>query len=346
MTGGSFDKTPVSIVTGFLGSGKTTLISALLKQPDMTGTAVIVNEFGAVGIDDAIISEVVDRKDVLLLANGCLCCTAGDDLTETLCGLTSVPSAQDVPRRIVIETTGLADPVPLLHRLMGDPRLRQSIRLDSIVATLDAINGLANLDGQPVASRQLAVADRRLITKADLADDGQIEALAGRLRALNPGANVAIVAHGQIAASQLFGASLYDPKLGRADIGRWLEVEAYRTQILGDGDHNHPAHDQSVGTWLVEETRPVVWSALSSRLRSIVDRFGDVLLRMKGVIWTDDDPRPLVVHGVQRLFHRPVRIEHWPAEPRTSIVLIGDKGAEKAADLISEALAQAVAKPN
>ena len=152
---GALERVPVSIVTGFLGSGKTTLISSLLKQPDMAGTAVIVNEFGAVGIDDAIIAEVADGRDVRLLANGCLCCTAGDDLTATLLELTVGRAGGEKPRRILIETTGLADPVPLLHRLMGDPRLRPSIRLDAIVATVDAVNGNANLDSQPVASRRI-----------------------------------------------------------------------------------------------------------------------------------------------------------------------------------------------
>ena len=336
------DRTPVSIVTGFLGSGKTTLIASLLRQPDMAGTAVVVNEFGEVGIDDAIIAEVVGREEVLLLSNGCLCCTAGDDLTETLLDLTTGRKGRSAPRRILIETTGLADPVPMLHRLMADPRLRDAIRLDAIVATVDAINGAANLDSQPVAARQSAVADRRVITKSDLVGASQVMELTNRLRGLNPGADIRIVVHGQIAADQLFGASLYDPKQGKADVDRWLGLEGHRT-----AGHDHtsqdeePAHGQSVRTWLIEEARPVDWTALSDRLRDIVDRHGDVLLRLKGVVWTTDDPRPLVIHGVQRLYHRPVRIEQWPGRPRTSIVLIGSEGALAARRLIAEALADA-----
>src|ERR1700730_8598800 len=161
------DRVAVSIVTGFLGSGKTTLIASLLRQPAMEGTAVVVNELGAVGIDDAIIAEANDETNVFLLKNGCLCCTAGDDLIQTLRNLAR--RSARTPRQILIETTGLADPVPLLLRLMGDPRLRDAIRLDAVVATVDGLNGLATLDDQPVAASQAAVADRRLITKTDLA---------------------------------------------------------------------------------------------------------------------------------------------------------------------------------
>jgi G3E family GTPase len=178
---------PISLVTGFLGSGKTTLIAALLKQPAMAGTAVVVNEFGAVGIDDTIFAQSVDAENVLLLANGCLCCSAGDDLAATVW---SLARREDRPQRIVIETTGLADPAPVLQRLMGDPRLAQSTRLDTVVATVDAVNGLGNLDEHPVAARQCAVADRRVITKSDLADPEDVGTLKERLKALNPGADI------------------------------------------------------------------------------------------------------------------------------------------------------------
>jgi G3E family GTPase len=225
---------------------------------------------------------------------------------------------------------------------MGDPRLRDAIRLDAIVATVDAVNGAANLDSQPVAERQSAVADRRVITKSDLADACEIARLVDRLRSLNPGADIKIVTDGQIAADQLFGASLYDSKQGKADVGRWLGLEAHRAAGHDHGSRgDEPAHGQSVRTWLVEEDRPVEWAALSDRLKDVIDRHGNVLLRLKGVIWTSDDPRPLVIHGVQRLFHRPVRIENWPGKPRTSIVLIGSEGALEAKRLIAEALTEA-----
>ena len=342
----SSERIPVSIVTGFLGSGKTTLIAALLRQPAMAGTAVVVNEFGEVGIDDAVFADAIGADNVRLLANGCLCCTAGDDLVKTVWALTR--REEDRPRRIVVETTGLADPVPLLHRLMADPRLRLSTRLDAIIATVDAVNGLRNLDDQGVALRQAAVADRRLVTKTDLAEPGAVEALEDRLRALNPGAPVRRVSFGAIDANELFGASLFDHETGRADIGRWLGLGGSHDFVLRPHRRRDvrfsggPDRDDVIGTWLVEEEEAVEWAALSPLLGAIIARHGESLLRLKGVIQTADDPRPLVIHGVQRLFHSPVRLERWTTRPATTIVAIGDRGAAPAIEDIRAALDTAV----
>lgn len=335
------DRIPVSLVTGFLGSGKTTLIAALLKQPAMSGTAIVVNEVGAVGIDDAIFAQTLDADDVVLLANGCLCCAVGDDLASTVWALAQRP---DRPRRVVIETSGLADPAPALRRLMADPRLREATRLDALIATIDAVNGLRDLDEQPIASRQCAVADRRLITKVDLADPAAVAALSERLRLLNPGATIERVANGIIDADKLFGASLYDAKSGRADLDRWLNLDGYRAgphRLHADRGFRFSggeADDPSVATWLVEEERLIDWQMLSPRLGDIVARYGDRLLRLKGVLHTAGDPRPLVIHGVQRLFHAPLRLDRWMRAPATSIVAIGDKGARPAIEMIAEAL--------
>jgi G3E family GTPase len=346
----------VSLVTGFLGIGKTTLIAALLRQPGMAGTAVVVNEFGAVGIDDAIFAQSLERRDVLLLANGCLCCTAGDDLALTLVELTR--RTEHRPRRIVVETTGLADPVPLLHKLMGDPRIRPSIRLDSVITTIDAVNGAATLDEHLVARHQAAVADRRIITKSDIAPAGAADGLAGRLRALNAGADILIASHGAVSADQLFGASLYDDVSGAAQLDRWLNAEGHRHGPAhhhhDDHEHEHghlhfsgePAHGDAIGTWLVEHDAPIDWALLSPQLGRIVALRGASMLRLKGVVRTKDDPRPLVIHGVQRLFHAPVRLDSWPSTPRTSIVVIGSEGAYPAIEEIASALAaSAVAAP-
>jgi G3E family GTPase len=343
------DRVAVSIITGFLGSGKTTLIASLLRQPAMQGTAVIVNELGSVGIDDAIIAESTDETNVLLLKNGCLCCTAGDDLKKTLLNLAQRSASS--PRQILIETTGLADPVPLLLRVMGDPRLRDAIRLDAVVATVDGVNGLANLDDQPVAANQAGVADRRLITKADLTEPYQIEALSRRLLELNPGAEVRVICHGAVQASELLGVSLYDPERRRAQLDRWLDLDRYRSRMPHQHPCGHgivqvssaPAHGASIRSWLIEQDGAVDWDTLSLRIGQIVAGYGAALLRVKGVIWTTCDTRPLVIHGVQRLFHHPIRIDRWPGAPRTSIVIIGDDnaGAVTAAELLAEALSAA-----
>jgi G3E family GTPase len=340
---------PVSLVTGFLGSGKTTLIRALLRQPAMSGTAVIVNEFGAVGIDDAIFAEAIDGDDVVLLANGCLCCAAGDDLAEAVWMLTR--RTADRPRRVVVETSGLADPAPSLRRMIADPRLRRGIRLDALIATVDAVHGLDTLDTQPVALRQGAVADRRVITKTDLVAPDTVTALEARLVAINPCSSVTFASHGAINADLLFGATLFDPRTGEADVDRWLGLGGHRS--LPHGAHGSirfeggPAHDPSVKARLIEETHPLDWSRLSPRLGAVVARYGDRILRLKGVLHTSDDERPLVIHGVQRVFHAPVRLARWSRVPATSIVVIGDKGAGPAVELIAEAVhASAVAQSN
>jgi G3E family GTPase len=318
--GDSGERIPISLVTGFLGSGKTTLIAALLKQAAMAGTAVVVNEFGAVGIDDAIFAQSIDAANVLLLANGCLCCTAGDDLAATVW---SLARRSQRPRKIVIETTGLADPAPVLRRLMGDPRLTRTTRLDTVVAT--------------IASRQSAVADRRVITKSDIAQPAAVEALKRRLRALNPGAETVRADHGRIDAEALLNASLYGAKAARFDIDRWLGVEAHHRHAHDHSD-NHGDHSHAAKTWLIEHDALVDWEAFSPRLGDIVRKHGDSLLRIKGVVHAAGDPRPIVIHGVQRMFHPPVRLSSWKSRPGTKIVVIGDEKAEAGIAAIRRAL--------
>jgi G3E family GTPase len=347
------DRVPLSIVTGFLGSGKTTLIAALLRQPAMRGTAIIVNEIGAVGIDDAIIAEAVKDENIFLLKNGCLCCDKSNDLAATL--LTLMRSSSEPLRQILIETSGLADPTILLQRLMIDPRVRDSVRLDAVIATVDGVNGLATLDDQPLAAKQAGVADRRLVTKADIADPRHLEELSQRLSLLNPGAETRTISHGAIQASEILGVSLYDPQQRVARLDRWLNLESYQSRmsrpssdtksfIQSSGRH---VHDTSVRTWLIEHPGQVHWEVLASLLEHIIAKFGAAMLRVKGVIWTIGDDRPLVIHGVQRLFHTPVRITRWPSSPRCSIVLIGDvrAGAEAASQLFAEALSAATVDP-
>jgi G3E family GTPase len=328
---------PIYLVSGFLGSGKTTLISALLKQPSMAGTAVIVNEFGAVGIDDAIFAQSLNPDNVLLLANGCLCCTARDDLTATV---RSILRRQDDPaRRIVIETTGLADPVPVLMSLMLDRAVQSAGRPAGVVSTVDAVNGMQTLAEHAVASTQAAIADCRIITKSELADHAQIADLTDRLTALNPGARIRLVSHGAIAADDLFAATTFDPFSDQIDPDTWLRPDAYRS-----GPHRHrpgtrdESGDQPIRSWLIEETRPVDWTVLSPRLAGILGRYGDVLLRMKGIVHTVDHPQPLILHCVQRLFHPPVRLTRSASDAQSIIVVIGGYRAEDAVEAIRDAL--------
>ena len=346
----AFARIPVSFVTGFLGSGKTTLIAALLRQPEMAGTAIVVNEFGGVGIDDVVLAETVGNGFVKLLANGCMCCVTDDELSVTL--LTLTQSTLPRPTRIVIETTGLAEPTKLLHKIMADPRMRSLVRLDGVITTVDAVNGLQTLYDHPVARRQAAMADRRIVTKTDCANAKSVEALEAVLRNLNAGADILQVTNGAVAADKLFGMSLIDPATGKADLDRWLNPAAHRSdgphknQHSGaGGPHMHfsGGHGDGMGTWVIEGARPVDWARFSPRVGEIIQQFGDLLLRLKGVVWTSDDDRPLVIHGVQRVFHAPIRLKKWPGSPGTTLVAIGSVGAEHTAGLLKRALEETVA---
>jgi G3E family GTPase len=308
----------------------------------MDNVAIIVNEFGAVGVDDAIFAQAISADDVLLLANGCLCCSAGSDLCATVWGLTRRATP---PRRIFIETSGLADPAPTLRQLIGDLRLRGALRLDALITTIDGINGARNLAELPIVSRQCAVADRRIITKTDLTTPSQIAELLQLLTGLNPVAPIELVANGAIDASKLFDASLYVARNGAADPDRWLNAGACHARLVRSVAFftDFAAYDPSpLGTWILEETRPVSWTMLSQRFSLIVGHHGDRLLRMKGLIYCAEDERPLAIHGVQRVFHTPLRLQRWVSAPKTTLVIIGDVGARSAIEGIAEALRNSV----
>ena len=216
-------KTPVSVITGFLGSGKTTLLNALLKHPRMAETAVLVNEFGEIGIDHLLVEALDD--DVLLLAAGCLCCTIREDMVASLRSLFERRAGGQVPefRRVVVETTGLADPAPILHTLLAGDSEPAHWVVDGIVTTVDAVNGHRQLSAYPESVKQAAVADRLLITKADIARRQELDALHERLRAINPGAPVLEVCHGGVEPDVLFDSGPYSPNNGRPpDVNRWL----------------------------------------------------------------------------------------------------------------------------
>src|SRR5713226_3904795 len=221
---------PVTVLTGFLGSGKTTLLNHVLKQPEMDATAVIVNEFGEIGLDHLLVESATE--DVVLLNSGCLCCTVRGDIVNTLTDLFVSRVKGRVPyfTRAVIETTGLADPAPVLHALFSDPIVAERYMIDGVVTTIDAVNGAGTLDRQPEAVKQAAVADRLIVTKSDLAEPAALAALEARLAALNPGAPLLRAAHGALEPSALFGLGLFDPQTKSVEVQRWLQDEAVAAQ--------------------------------------------------------------------------------------------------------------------
>lgn len=335
---------PVSVLTGFLGAGKTTLLNRLLKDPALTDTAVIINEFGDVAIDHLLVEQASDG--VIQLSDGCLCCTVRGELVDTLADLLDRLQTGRLKRlsRVVIETTGLADPAPVLQAIMAHPALVQAFRLDGVITMVDAVNGSATLDAHVEAVKQAAVADRIVLTKTDLAEDVRsVDALRLRLRGLNPGAPLLDAGDRDAGAASLFNCGLYDPATKTADVRRWLGEEADDHHHEHGHDHGHHhehghshehghdhhhdhahRHDSRVRSDTLVHDGPVPFSAIEMFLDILRSTHGEHLLRMKGIIELVEDPsRPLVVHGVQKTLHPPVRLPSWPDEKRgTRLVLI------------------------
>ena len=336
---------PVSVLTGFLGAGKTTLLNRLLKDPALADTAVIINEFGEVAIDHLLVEQASDG--IIQLSDGCLCCTVRGDLVDTLADLVDRLQTGRIAKlaRVVVETTGLADPAPVLQSIMAHPALVQAFRLDGVITLVDAVNGEATLDAHVEAVKQAAVADRIVLTKTDLADAAEVEALRARLKQVNPGAVLLDV--NDAGAAALFNCGLYDPETKSADVRRWLGEEAAHQDHNHDQDHHHDhehhhdhdhhhhdsdhdhhhhehRHDARVRTHSLVHDGPVPFSAIEMFLDLLRSTHGEKLLRMKGVIELAEDPsRPVVIHGVQKILHPPARLPAWPDGQRgTRLVLI------------------------
>jgi G3E family GTPase len=308
------ESTPVTVLTGFLGAGKTTVLNHLLRLPELARTAVLVNEFGEIGLDHLLV-EKLDDSTVLLNA-GCLCCSVRGDLARVLREMLPRARRGDI-ERIVIETTGLADPVPILATLMSDPVAASAYRLDGIVTVVDAVNGMVHLDTQEEAVRQVAVADRIVISKADLADPGLLR---DRLRALNPGAPVAEVAHGKADPAFILHAGLFDPAAKIPDVAGWLNAAAF--EVGHHHHHDRNRHDERIGAFCVTLNDPLDWQGLAMWLEMLVASRGENLLRVKGILNLKGQERPVAIHAVRHLMHPPVKLAAWPDnDPRTSRIV-------------------------
>ena len=348
---------PVTLLTGFLGSGKTTVLNHVLKQPEMAATAVIVNEFGEIGLDHLLVER--SSEDVVLLNSGCLCCTVRGDIVDTLTNLFVDRVKGKIPyfTRVAIETTGLADPAPILHTLMTDQIVAARYLLDGVVTTVDAINGAGTLDKQPEAVKQAAVADRLLLTKTDLADPVARQKIEARLEALNPSAAIVSVAQGVVDPARLFNIGFYDPATKSVDVRRWLRDEAFESGHAHDlrpkhdlrHGHEHPdvnRHDDRIRAFCITRERPISWAALSAWLDGLATMRGDDLLRLKAIVALSDRPdQPVVLHGVQHLFHPPVLLPEWPSEDhRTRMVFITRDLPREAIEATLAAFEEAVAE--
>ena len=309
-------RTPVHVLTGFLGSGKTTLLCNLLADPEFSDTAVIINEFGEAGLDHLLVREVTE--DVMLLSSGCLCCTVRDDLVTTLADLDRMQRAGQISRfsRVVVETTGLADPAPILQAILTDPLLTGSFGLGSVVTTIDAINGVHTLAAQSEARQQLRMADRVVLTKADLASEAEKTAAADCWRSLNRHAPLSIASNGRVDACEVFAPN--PPSWKRFEVLQ--EVAPHRTTLFKASSH----HDETINTFTVRLSRAVDWHAFEEWLQLLLASRGYSILRVKGLLAVTGDSRPVVVQGVQHVMYPPEKLPQWPdpAQPQGWLVFI------------------------
>ena len=313
---------PVTVITGFLGSGKTTLLSSILKKKEMQKTAVIINEFGEIGLDHALIEHT--NKNIVELQSGCICCTIQGDLNKTLIDLFDKMMNGKVSsfNRILIETTGLANPVPIIHTLMNSIELIRIYSLDGVITVVDSINGEKTLDLHEESLKQLALAEKIIISKTDIVDKDEIKSLVFRIKEINPVSQIIFSKFGNIPLEEIFGLGAYDPYKKSADVKNWLAAEKYK-----DKKHHHHhdvnRHNENIRAFSMMSENPVNMIAFSFFRDMITAALGANLLRMKGIVNIAGEERPAVIHGVQHIFHPVQWLETWPDnDRRTKLVFI------------------------
>lgn len=317
------DLIPVNIITGFLGSGKTTLLQRLLASPKLASTAVLINEFGEVSLDHLMI-DMVDRETVIL-ESGCVCCTIRGDLADAIRELHSKRERGVIPRfdRLAIETTGLADPAPIVSTLLAEPVIRNHFRLGNVIATIDALNAGLHLKNNPESEKQAAIADRLVLTKSDLADAATLQKANAALAALNSTAPMIDVNDQNFDPDDLLASDVYDADAKLAEVQRWLAPHDH-----GHDGHSH--HGDDIETFSLIVDHPVDWTAFGIWLTMLLHRHGEQVLRVKGILNVEGQTTPVIIHGVQHVVHPPAHLDAWPDEDRRSRIVFILRGLDPA----------------
>lgn len=326
---------PVTLLSGFLGAGKTTFLNSLMGMSQMSKALIIINEFGSIGIDHDLVTQSNEDDSIVELSNGCLCCTIKGDLQKTLCEAIWRFSRDGECwfDRVIIETTGLADPAPIIHTIMSNASLMTQYALDSVITLVDAVNGEATLDTQVEAVKQAAVADQLLVSKTDLAEEATVNALRQRLRKLNPAAPMHMLPMENANIANIFGSTTFNPSVKSDDVQNWLAAEAYDNGHNHDHHHEHShdhhhehdvnRHDDRIRSVCLTIDEPMSAEIFDSWFELLVQFNGVNVLRVKGLLNLKELKMPMVVHGVQHIWHPPVMLDAWPSDDqRTRIVFI------------------------
>ncbi|OIR17609.1 putative GTP-binding protein YjiA [mine drainage metagenome] len=330
---------PVTLLTGFLGSGKTTLLNKLLHNPAMRDTAIIINELGDAGLDQVFansnLAQNIESEHIadntVLLSSGCLCCSLKNELADTMRDLFFKRALQAIPefKRLVIETTGMADPGPILANLMNEPVIESTYRLDAVVVTIDSVYGLQQIAESSEALKQAAVADVLVLTKTDLASSEQICALQEKLSTINPGATQHQIIQGELDPAFVIDVGLFDVASKQAEPQRWLRAPSKSKSPKGTLPQNTKVHDDDIVSFTVTMPSPLRWSDLKPHLLWFCQTYGKNLLRLKGIIHASDQSAPLAIHAVHFTPYPPSLLEGWNEETPTSRIVIIGKGLDE-----------------
>jgi G3E family GTPase len=314
---------PVNVITGFLGSGKTTLLQRLLASPRLSNTAVLINEFGEVALDHLLLERL--DEETIVLQGGCVCCTIRSDLTEAIRDLYGKRERGDVPpfERLAIETTGLADPAPVVFTFMADPVIRHHFRLGNTIATIDAVNGPLHLEQNPESVKQVLVADRLALTKTDISGATQARKTTARLRRLNPSAPIIETSGGDFDPDDLLMSDIYDADRKIDEVRRWLSQSTTANEHDDHAGHDTDInrHGERIHAFCLTYDEPVDWTAFGIWLTMLLHRHGENVLRVKGILNVLGLSAPVVIHGVQHVVHPPSHLERWPDMDRRSRIV-------------------------